>query len=111
MIPPGIPDFFSRHRSVEKGDVQLFGRAWSGRGSIERVEVAIDGAWTEAKLGGQVGPFAWRAWTFDWDAVPGDHELSCRATDSTGDAQPTEQPWNYQGMGNNLVQTVAVSVR
>jgi hypothetical protein len=24
---------------------------------------------------------------------------------------PLEQPWNYQGLGNNLVQTVPVTVR
>jgi hypothetical protein len=43
--------------------------------------------------------------------VPGDHVLSCRATDATGDAQPLEPPWNFQGMGNNLVQEVYVTVR
>ena len=37
--------------------------------------------------------------------------LSCRATDATGAAQPLEEPWNYQGMGNNLVQLVDVTVR
>jgi len=25
--------------------------------------------------------------------------------------QPLDQPWNYQGMGNNLAQTIAVTVR
>jgi hypothetical protein len=111
MIPPGIPDFFSRHRIVENGSVQLFGRAWSGRGSIDRVEVGIDGEWSDAQLGPQVGPSAWRSWIFDWDATTGEHELSCRATDSTGDIQPTTQPWNHQGMGNNAAQTVRVSAR
>jgi DMSO/TMAO reductase YedYZ molybdopterin-dependent catalytic subunit len=111
MIPPGIPDFFSRHRLVDPGRVQLFGRAWSGRGNIERVEVGVDGSWSDARLGPHVGRFAWRSWRFDWDAKPGEHELACRATDSTGDAQPTTPPWNYQGMGNNLVQTVRVTVR
>ena len=40
-----------------------------------------------------------------------DHELMCRATDSAGEVQPLVQPWNYQGLGNNLVQRVQVSVR
>jgi DMSO/TMAO reductase YedYZ molybdopterin-dependent catalytic subunit len=30
MIPPGIPDFFTRRRFVERGRVGLAGRAWSG---------------------------------------------------------------------------------
>ena len=111
LIPPGIVDFYSRHRVVEKGRVQLFGRAWSGRGAVERVEVGVDGEWSDAQLGPQVGTFAWRSWTFDWDARVGEHELSCRATDATGDVQPVDAPWNYQGMGNNLIQKVAVSVR
>ena len=34
-----------------------------------------------------------------------------RATDATGNRQPTEPPWNYQGMGNNLVQSIPVLVR
>lgn len=46
-----------------------------------------------------------------WDASPGEHVLSCRATDSTGNVQPTDPPWNFQGMGNNLAQEVSVTVR
>ncbi len=111
MLPPGVPDFFSRHRIVDRGPVQLFGRAWSGRGAIERVEVGIDGSWSDAVLGEPVGEFAWRPWTFDWQAEPGEHVLSVRAADATGAVQPTEQPWNYQGVGNNLAQTVPVTVR
>jgi DMSO/TMAO reductase YedYZ molybdopterin-dependent catalytic subunit len=111
MVPPGIPDFFSRHRLVDAGSVELFRRAWSGSGSIDRVEVGVDGVWFDAKLGPQVGQFAWRSWTLEWDAEPGEHVLSSRATDSNGVLQPTEQPWNFQGVGNNLVQNIPVTVR
>jgi sulfane dehydrogenase subunit SoxC len=111
MIPPGIPDFFTRRRFVDAGLIALSGRAWSGHGQVERVEVAIDGAWSEAALGSPVGAFAWRRWSFDWEATPGQHELFCRATDSEGNVQPVEQSWNYQGMGNNLVQRIPVTVR
>ena len=41
----------------------------------------------------------------------GEHVLSCRATDSTGNVQPTDPPWNFQGMDNNLAQEVSVTVR
>jgi DMSO/TMAO reductase YedYZ molybdopterin-dependent catalytic subunit len=113
MIPPGIPDFFSRRRLVDAGHVALAGRAWSGHGPIERVEVAIDGDWSDATLGPPVGAFAWRGWMFDWDATEGEgeHELACRATDAAGNVQPLEPPWNYQGMGNNVVQRIPVTVR
>ena len=111
MIPPGVPDFYSRTRFVASGTVPLAGRAWSGDGPIERVEVGVDGAWSAAQLGPAVGEFAWCSWSFEWDATAGDHELACRATDAAGNVQPVEQPWNYQGMGNNLIQTVSVTVR
>jgi len=111
MVPPGIPDFFSRHRVVDQGRVELVGRAWSGRGVVERVEVGVDGAWTEARLEPAVGDFCWRRWSFAWEATPGEHVLSCRATDSTGTVQPTDQPWNHQGVGNNMAQIVPVTVR
>ena len=111
MIPPGIPDFFTRRRFVDAGPVRLTGRAWSGAAPVVRVEVGIDGDWVDAALDEPVGRWAWRGWSFVWDASPGEHVLACRATDADGNTQPTEQPWNVQGMGNNLVQEVPVTVR
>jgi DMSO/TMAO reductase YedYZ molybdopterin-dependent catalytic subunit len=111
MAPPGIPDFFTRRRYVEAGTVPISGRAWSGSGPIERVEVSVDGRWADAELGPPLGDYAWCEWSFEWQATPGDHELACRATDRSGDVQPLDQPWNYQGLGNNLVQRVPVTVR
>jgi sulfane dehydrogenase subunit SoxC len=110
MIPPGHPDFMTRRRLVEPGIVTVRGRAWSGNGDVVRVEFGVDDTWTDADLQEPVGPFAWRGWAVRWDAAPGEHSLSCRATDAAGHVQPVEQPWNYQGMGNNLVQKVPVTV-
>src|SRR5919106_5145514 len=104
MTPPGFPDYFSRRRFVDAGRVTITGRAWSGSGAVERVEAAVDGQWMEATLGPVLGEYAWREWTFEWDAEPGEHELTCRATDSARNVQPLEAPWNYQGMGNNVTQ-------
>jgi DMSO/TMAO reductase YedYZ molybdopterin-dependent catalytic subunit len=111
MIPPGHPDFLSRRRFVDAGEVELRGRAWTGTGVVSRVEVAADGVWGDADLEAPVGEYAWRGWSYRWRAAPGDHVLSCRATGSDGGVQPMEQPWNYHGLGNNLVQTVPVTVR
>jgi DMSO/TMAO reductase YedYZ molybdopterin-dependent catalytic subunit len=110
MIPPGYPDFHSRSRFVEPGTVVIRGRAWSGDGAVSRVEVGIDEEWADAEVEPPVGEFAWSAWSFRWDAEPGERVLSCRATDAAGNIQPVEPPWNYQGMGNNLVQTLPVTV-
>ena len=111
MIPPGFPDFLTRSRTVEQGKVTLAGRAWSGEGRVVRVEVGVDGVWTDAKVGDPPGPFAWQGWSFTWNATPGEHVLMCRATNEHGDVQPTETPWNVQGMGNNAAQSMRVTVR
>ncbi|SLK15867.1 sulfite oxidase [Arthrobacter sp. P2b] len=110
MVPPGVPDFFTRKRILTPGPVLLQGRAWSGEGAVTGVEVGIDGTWLPAQLDKPAGGFAWCKWTLPWVADPGVHELSCRATDATGATQPLEQNWNYQGLGNNMVQRVSVTV-
>jgi DMSO/TMAO reductase YedYZ molybdopterin-dependent catalytic subunit len=113
MLPPGFPDFPSRMRYLETGRMELTGRAWSGWGTISRVEVSIDGGaeWSDASLDAPLGPFAWRGWSFTWDATPGEHELLCRATDDAGNVQPVDPPWNLHGFANNMAQRVPVLVR
>jgi DMSO/TMAO reductase YedYZ molybdopterin-dependent catalytic subunit len=111
MIAPGFPDFLTRRRIVDRGVVELSGRAWSGGGAIARVEVGVDDVWSDATLGASIGELAWRAWSSRWEATPGEHVLSCRATDAAGNVQPIDAPWNVQGMGNNSVQRVLVTVR
>ena len=110
MVPPGIPDFYTRRRHLARGPVMLHGRAWSGEGAVTAVEVGIDGKWAPAQLEKPAGAFTWLAWTFPWVADPGEHELVCRARDATGAVQPLEQHWNYQGMGNNVAQCIRVTV-
>jgi sulfane dehydrogenase subunit SoxC len=112
MVPPGIPVFFGRQRVVPAGPCELVGRAWSGRGRIERVEVSGDGGatWADAELDADAPAFAWRGWRFLWDAQPGEHVLMCRATDAAGNVQPLEAEWNLEGYCNNGVQRVSVTV-
>jgi DMSO/TMAO reductase YedYZ molybdopterin-dependent catalytic subunit len=112
MVPPGVPDFMTRTRHVEQGPTTLSGRAWSGHGSIERVEVSTDGgaSFNATVLEPALGPNAWRGWSFTWDAAPGEHVLSSRATDSGGNTQPLEAPWNLKGYANNAVEKITVQV-
>ena len=113
MIPPGIPEFLSRSRTVAPGACELRGRAWAGEAAIASVEVSCDGGrtWIEADLDDDsLGPWAWRAWRFTWDAAPGDYELCCRARDAAGNVQPLDPPWNIGGYLNNAVQRVTVTV-
>jgi hypothetical protein len=104
----------TRERFLRPGPVTLSGRAWSGGAPVTRVEVSTDGgaSWEDAVLApaDPAHPFAWRAWTYEWTAAPGHRELLARATDEAGGTQPVEQQWNRQGMANNLVQRVPVTV-
>lgn len=113
MVPPGIPDWYSRRRIVEAGDVQIFGRAWTGNGrGIARVEFSVDGSWQEASLDpAPPSAYAWRGWRATWRAMPGEHVLMCRASDADGNVQPLEPPWDNGGFGNNAVHRVPVTVR
>ncbi len=114
MVPPGIPDFATRERTLGPGPCPVRGRAWSGFGEVERVEVSADGgaSWGDARIGPRRSTWAWRAWEWDWKPPgPGAYELCCRATDSAGNAQPLEASWNLGGYANNEVQRVPVVVR
>ncbi len=113
MIPPGIPEFLSRARIVRAGVCELAGRAWAGDAELAGVDVSTDGGetWAESELGDDsLGRWAWRSWSFTWDAEPGEYELCSRARDSAGRSQPLEPPWNVGGYANNAVQRVAVTV-
>jgi DMSO/TMAO reductase YedYZ molybdopterin-dependent catalytic subunit len=112
LIPPGSPDFMSRHRFVTEGPVVLQGRAWSGWAPIERVEVSVDAgvSWQDAKLDAESNDLSWRGFSFDWNAVPGEHVLTVRAHDRGGRVQPIEAPWNRGGFANNSAQRITVLV-
>jgi sulfane dehydrogenase subunit SoxC len=114
MLPPGFSDFPARLRFVDAGPCELMGRAWSGWGHIARVEISLDGGetWADTQLGPKPeSSSSWRAWSFGWDAIPGEHELVVRATDDTGNVQPDDPPWNYGGFMNNTPHRVGVLVR
>ena len=113
-IPPGIPDFLTRERYLDAAPCLLEGRAWSGWGPIERVEVSVDGGagWRDAELGEQLGERAWRGWSCAWeDPAPGSCVICSRATDAAGNVQPVEPRWNLKGFANNAVERLRVTVR
>jgi DMSO/TMAO reductase YedYZ molybdopterin-dependent catalytic subunit len=113
LVPPGEPDFHTRVRHLAAGRVHLEGRAWSGQGTVTAVEVSADGgaSWWDASVEDDLGSrWAWRRWTAEWDATPGEHVLCCRARDDAGNEQPLEPPWNVGGYANNAVHRVTVVV-
>ena len=112
LVPPGIPEFFTRERTVRAGEVQLEGRAWSGHAPVAAVEVSDDGGatWSDAELEPAGEPWAWHGFTYRWEAKPGEYVLCSRTRDEAGNEQPVEPPWNLGGYANNAVHTVRVVV-
>jgi sulfane dehydrogenase subunit SoxC len=114
VVPPGVPDFLTRDRVLDPGPCRLEGRAWSGWGAIERVDVSVDdgAGWLQAELEAQPDPRRWVRWSLDWDASePGAYVLSSRARDAAGNEQPIRPRWNLKGYANNAVARIPVTVR
>ncbi|RMH49347.1 MAG: sulfite dehydrogenase [Alphaproteobacteria bacterium] len=98
------------------GRTVITGIAWSGRGTIPRVDVSLDGGvnWHRARMDGpsfdkSIHRFYYE---FDWDGRP--LLLQSRAMDSTGYVQPTKnQLREIRGTEsiyhNNGIQTWAVN--
>lgn len=80
--------------------VTLRGIAFSGHGGIKRVEISADQgkSWVPTTLGADLGPHAFRTWSFSWNpSSPGDYTLMVRATDTQGNTQPDTPVWNPGG--------------
>jgi len=114
MIPPGIPDFFTRYRYMEEcPSVELRGRAWAGPVPVRSVEVSIDGGdtWAFATLGNPVGKFAWVEWSFTWhNPTRGRYQLRVRATDAFHNNQHDNETYDYYAMDITKPQYVDVMV-
>ena len=112
LVPPGIPEFMTRERLLPAGEILVQGRAWSGLAPVASVEVSADGgsSWAAAELEPEDGRWAWRGWSYRWQAEPGAYVLCSRARDEAGNEQPLEPAWNLGGYANNAVQRVPVTV-
>lgn len=90
--------------SVVAGRVVFHGVALSGERGVAKVEVSTDGGqtWTDASFEGpDMGPNAWRAFSFATELPVGSHTVHTRATDTAGDVQPELRVENERGYGHN----------
>lgn len=79
-------------RSVAAGRIPIGGVAWAQGRGIDRVEVQVDdGPWQRATLGLEANIDCWRQWYLPWDATPGRHAITVRATDGTGQIQTSRE--------------------
>lgn len=94
--------------TVKAGPTIAAGVAWAQHRGISKVEVRIDdGPWQTATLAPADTTDTWRQWTYRWNATPGTHKLTVRATDGNGELQTERQapprPNGSSGLHNTVV--------
>jgi DMSO/TMAO reductase YedYZ molybdopterin-dependent catalytic subunit len=76
----------------KSGRVVVAGVAWAQHRGISKVEVRVDdGPWQAATLAAVPSIDTWRQWMYEWDARPGTHRLTVRATDNGGATQTEDE--------------------
>jgi sulfite oxidase len=97
---------------LKPGRISIHGAAWAGEADIVKVEISIDGgsSWNPATLARDRAHYAWRLWSYIWNAPRGDHRILARATDSLGRTQPSTPVWNPGGYLYNAVDEVNIHV-
>jgi DMSO/TMAO reductase YedYZ molybdopterin-dependent catalytic subunit len=94
--------------------VTVSGIAWDGGYGIRTVEMSHDEGrtWTEAKLGEDLGNFAFRPWSYAFTPkARGKLSFMARATNRIGQTQTAELIQNPAGYYNNVMQIVTLDVR
>ena len=84
---------------LSEGSRRIHGYAHSPAGRITTVEWSDDAGsvWNTATVLDPQVQYSWARFEFTWDARPGDHTLMTRATDSQGNSQPDDIPFNEKG--------------
>ena len=98
---------------VHRGAVEIRGLAWSGTGSISKIELATDGGrnWHDVDFS-PGGRYEWVSWRASVElSQPGTAELTCRATDTQGKTQPAQRDAErLDGYGQNWYHRVQLLV-
>ncbi len=98
--------------TLPSGRRTIRGYAHSPHAPIESVAWSPDGgqSWQNARVLDPVMRYAWARFEFEWDAAPGRHTLTTRATDQAGNIQPDEIPPNEKGYLFNMPLSHPVTV-
>ncbi len=91
------------------------GAAWAGENRVAHVEVSTDGGknWAYATLEGDIRPYTWVLWKFDWEIrAPGAYSIMARAMDDLGNTQPSSRdPLRIDSYELNSYHSVRCEVR
>lgn len=102
-----------RGQRLKAGVQTIHGKAWSGAGTIQKVEISTDNGnnWQITDLAQFESQYDWQDWSYDWTTnAPGCFLISVRATDSLGNVQPKYFDWNFRGFANNGIHVVPVEI-
>ncbi|TFV98209.1 molybdopterin-dependent oxidoreductase [Leifsonia flava] len=96
-------------KAIDAGPVKVAGVAWAQTVGIKQVDVKIDdNDWQAAKLSVPVNVDTWVQWYVDWEATPGTHYVTVRATDKNGKQQVEERapiaPDGSSGLQKTLIR-------
>lgn len=95
------------------GLYQIKGIAWTGKGSIDKVEISLDDGhtWETCQLTSTSEKYSWVSWNYQWEVLKkGEYTIKSKATDSHGNVQPSKPFWNRKGYGYNAVDHIKVKV-
>ncbi len=98
---------------VAQLQLTIRGIAFSGYGSINKMEISVDDgkSWAPADLGEDHGTYSFRPWSYRWTPPrPGRYLLAARATDGKGNVQPDDGVWNPGGYLWNRIERQEVVV-
>ena len=95
---------------VKAGKVTVSGLAWDGGYGIRTVDVSTDGGktWSSATLGQDLGPYAFRTWSFEITAKKGKNSVMVNATNNIGQTQTAALIFNPAGYHNNVIQNLTL---
>jgi sulfite oxidase len=81
--------------------------------TLKTIELTTDGgqSWTAAKITSPVKDFCWVLWSAEISVTPKTERLIIRATDSSGETQPRDMPWNAKGYQYNAWHQVSLTVK
>jgi DMSO/TMAO reductase YedYZ molybdopterin-dependent catalytic subunit len=108
-----VNSLITSHRDgakVKAGKVTVSGLAWDGGYGIRTVQVSTNGGntWSTAKLGEDLGKYAFRPWSFEFDAKGGNNTVMVNATNMIGQTQTSKLLFNGAGYHNNVMQSITL---
>jgi DMSO/TMAO reductase YedYZ molybdopterin-dependent catalytic subunit len=109
-----VNSLITSHRDgakVKPGTVTIAGMAWDGGYGIRAVEVSADGGktWSTAKLGEDLGKYAFRPWSFELNAKRGNNTVMVNAFNMIGQTQTSKLLFNGAGYHNNVMQSITLT--